>query len=147
MVVDNAVNEPPGDVVASPTEVSPGPTVPSPATDDVPLILSVGRLVSKKGFTDLVRACDLLNRRGVPFRCRIIGEGPERPRLEAMIEELSRLESETDELAERLQRKFFQREAELGIGTVFWYHMIRWIDQMANYADRVGSRLRLLIAR
>ena len=52
-----------------------------------------------------------------------------------------------DELAERLQRKIFQREAELGIGTVFWYHMIRWIDQMANYADRVGSRLRLLIAR
>jgi len=67
-------------------------------------------------------------------------------RVEAMIGELSRLESETDELAERLHRKLFQREAELGIGTVFWYHMIRWIDQMANYADRVGSRLRLLIA-
>jgi len=72
--------------------------------------------------------------------------GREVARVEAMIGELSRLESETDELAERLHRKLFQREAELGIGTVFWYHMIRWIDQMANYADRVGSRLRLLIA-
>jgi predicted phosphate transport protein (TIGR00153 family) len=72
--------------------------------------------------------------------------GREVARVEAMIEELSRLESETDDLAERLHRKLFEREAELGIGTVFWYQMIRWIEQMANYADRVGSRLRLLIA-
>jgi predicted phosphate transport protein (TIGR00153 family) len=73
--------------------------------------------------------------------------GREVARVEAMIEELSRLESETDELAERLHRKLFERESELGISTVFWYHMIRWIDQMADHADRVGSRLRLLIAR
>ena len=73
--------------------------------------------------------------------------GREVARVEAMIEELSRLESETDELAERLHRKLFQREAELGISTVFWYDMISWIERMADHADRVGSRLRLLIAR
>ena len=73
--------------------------------------------------------------------------GREVARVEAMIEELSRLESETDELAERLHRKLFQREEELGISTVFWYDMIRWIGRMADHADRVGSRLRLLIAR
>jgi predicted phosphate transport protein (TIGR00153 family) len=73
--------------------------------------------------------------------------GREVARVEAMIEQLSHLESETDDLAERLHRKLFERETELGVSTVFWYDMIRWIEGMANYADRVGSRLRLLIAR
>ena len=73
--------------------------------------------------------------------------GREVARVEAMIEQLSRLESETDELAERLHRKLFERETELGVSTVFWYDMIRWIERMADHADRVGSRLRLLIAR
>jgi colanic acid/amylovoran biosynthesis glycosyltransferase len=41
-----------------------------------PLILAVGRLIEKKGFADLVRACDLLRRDGVSFSCRIVGKGP-----------------------------------------------------------------------
>ncbi len=41
----------------------------------VPLILSVGRLVEKKGFPDLIKACQLLRRRGLQFRCRIVGGG------------------------------------------------------------------------
>ena len=40
-----------------------------------PLILGIGRLVAKKGFADLIDACTLLARRGVSFRCRIIGAG------------------------------------------------------------------------
>jgi glycosyltransferase involved in cell wall biosynthesis len=40
-----------------------------------PLILSVGRLVEKKGFADLIKACRLLKDRGVTFRCEIIGSG------------------------------------------------------------------------
>ncbi len=52
---------------------------------EVPLILSVGRLVPKKGMAVLIEACRLLKAEGVPFRCRIIGEGPERPRLEMQI--------------------------------------------------------------
>lgn len=38
-------------------------------------IVAVGRLVEKKGFADLVRACALLRERGEVFRCRIIGTG------------------------------------------------------------------------
>lgn len=49
-------------------------------------ILSVGRLVEKKGFVDLVDACALLRDRGVRFDCEIIGEGPERRTLEGRIE-------------------------------------------------------------
>lgn len=43
----------------------------------VPLILSVGRFVAKKGFPYLVQACHLLKQRGQLFRCRIIGEADE----------------------------------------------------------------------
>ena len=37
-------------------------------------VLGVGRLVAKKGFDVLVEACAVLNRRGVPFDARIIGQ-------------------------------------------------------------------------
>ncbi|GGK17091.1 colanic acid biosynthesis glycosyltransferase WcaL [Deinococcus malanensis] len=50
-----------------------------------PLILGVGRLVEKKGFTDLIDACALLARRGVPFECRIVGRGELEPVLRAQI--------------------------------------------------------------
>lgn len=38
-----------------------------------PLILSVGRMVEKKGFTYLVEACRLLKEKGYEFTCRIVG--------------------------------------------------------------------------
>jgi colanic acid/amylovoran biosynthesis glycosyltransferase len=41
-----------------------------------PLLLGVGRLVEKKGFDDLVRACARLRERGLEFRCLIVGKGP-----------------------------------------------------------------------
>jgi glycosyltransferase involved in cell wall biosynthesis len=47
-------------------------------------ILSVGRLVPKKGFPDLVRALALLRARGVPIRTDIYGGGPLREELEAL---------------------------------------------------------------
>lgn len=50
-----------------------------------PLILAVGRLVRKKGFHVLVEACRQLQGDGVPFHCTIVGEGPERQNLEALI--------------------------------------------------------------
>lgn len=39
-------------------------------------ILSVGRLIEKKGYDDLISACALLRDRGFKFKCRIVGEGP-----------------------------------------------------------------------
>lgn len=52
------------------------------------LILSVGRLVPKKGLNYLVEACGMLKKRGVEFECLIIGEGPERSFLEELIANL-----------------------------------------------------------
>lgn len=47
-------------------------------------LLSVGRLVPMKGFDVLLSALAELNARGETFSCTIIGEGPERARLEAL---------------------------------------------------------------
>src|SRR5262249_4539367 len=54
-----------------------------------PLIIAVGRLIPKKGFSDLVRTCQLLAERGKSFRCEIIGEGPLEDELRSQIDELS----------------------------------------------------------
>jgi glycosyltransferase involved in cell wall biosynthesis len=51
-------------------------------------LLSVGRLVAKKGHAFQLDLCAELHRRGVAARLRIIGEGPERSRLEGRIREL-----------------------------------------------------------
>ncbi len=53
-----------------------------------PLILSVGRLVEKKGFPDLIAACTQLKQGGRRFRCAIYGEGPLHGELSALIERL-----------------------------------------------------------
>jgi glycosyltransferase involved in cell wall biosynthesis len=50
-----------------------------------PLILAVGRLIAKKGFADLIRACGLFAERGKSFQCEIIGEGPLENDLRAQI--------------------------------------------------------------
>ena len=67
-------------------------------------------------------------------------------RVEEMINAVNRAESETDAVAERCLRTLFEIEDELGVSTLFWYRIIQWIAQMADYAERVGNRLRLLLA-
>jgi colanic acid/amylovoran biosynthesis glycosyltransferase len=49
-------------------------------------IVSVGRLIPKKGYTELVEACSLLNKQGFDFRCTIVGGGPEHLPLRQLIE-------------------------------------------------------------
>lgn len=48
-------------------------------------ILSVGRLVPKKGHEDLIAACASLRDQGVDFECQIVGSGPLRESLAAEI--------------------------------------------------------------
>jgi predicted phosphate transport protein (TIGR00153 family) len=72
--------------------------------------------------------------------------GREVARVDEMIEELSRMETHTDELEERVQRLLFGMEDELGISAIFWYRLVDDVGEMADYAERVGNRLRLLTA-
>jgi glycosyltransferase involved in cell wall biosynthesis len=53
-----------------------------------PLIITVGRLIPKKGFADLIRVCALLAERGKLFGCEIIGEGSLENELRRQIDEL-----------------------------------------------------------
>src|SRR2546425_1490489 len=63
---------------------------PLPAKQDpAPLILSVGRLVSFKGFEYLIDACAELTRRGLDFTCEIVGDGPLRENLQGKIDKLN----------------------------------------------------------
>jgi glycosyltransferase involved in cell wall biosynthesis len=48
---------------------------------DVPMLVSIGRMVEKKGFADLLHALHELATTGHSFRCRIYGDGPLRGRL------------------------------------------------------------------
>jgi glycosyltransferase involved in cell wall biosynthesis len=59
-----------------------------PAPGEAPLILSVGRLVEKKGFPDLLRAVALLRGSGRQLRLAIYGDGPLRAELTALAEQL-----------------------------------------------------------
>ena len=56
--------------------------------DEIPILVSVGRLVAMKGFDFLIRASRILRDQGVEHRIRIIGDGPERETLAALIGEL-----------------------------------------------------------
>lgn len=57
---------------------------------DRPLVGAVGRLSPEKGFDLLIRAADQLLRDGHDFDLLVVGEGDERPRLEALIAQLDR---------------------------------------------------------
>jgi predicted phosphate transport protein (TIGR00153 family) len=67
-------------------------------------------------------------------------------RVEGMISELGRIETETDVLLDRACRTLFAMESELGVASLYWHQLLLWIADLADYAERVGNRLRLLIA-
>jgi glycosyltransferase involved in cell wall biosynthesis len=85
--------------------------MPGTQVEESTLIVSVGRLVAKKGFDVLLEAARVLRERGIAFRVEILGDGPERGRLETMIRDLD-LESVVrirglcvrDEVREALRR-------------------------------------------
>ncbi|MEP6685371.1 MAG: glycosyltransferase family 4 protein [Verrucomicrobiota bacterium] len=81
----------------------------------IPLIISVGRLVEKKGFAHLIEACRRLKERGLDFSCEIIGEGPLEDSLRAQIVK-SKLEALVSLRGAQSQGEIVQR---LSAATVF----------------------------
>ena len=71
----------------------------------VPLIVSIGRLIEKKGFSDLIEACRILAESGCNFCCEIIGEGP--------LENDLRVQIEASNLTEKVTLAGAQSEAEV----------------------------------
>lgn len=66
-----------------------------PYQDRPPKLIAVGRLVEKKGFDDLIRACAILRDKGTPFSCEIIGSGDQHDRLYTLVQTLN-LENHVD---------------------------------------------------
>ncbi len=74
--------------------------------------------------------------------------GKEATQVSDMISELNRIEDETDELGLKLTRELFAQEDSIKpVSVLMWYQLIQWVGDLADYAEKVGDRLRLLIAK
>ena len=78
----------------------------------IPTIVSIGRLIDKKGFADLIRACDLLKKRGRDFHCEIIGEGPLENDLRTQI---AQLKSQVNLAGPKTQTQIIQQLAKASV--------------------------------
>ena len=75
-------------------------------------------------------------------------KGRESDLVMSMIDNLNNIETDTDEIASHLLSQMFAHEDEFDpVSIIIWHRLINWIGDLANYAERVGNRLRLLIAR
>jgi len=74
--------------------------------------------------------------------------GLEVDRVERMLEKLGATESETDTMQEALRQTLFTLESTLApVDVIFTYRLIDWVGNVADNAERVGSRLSLMLAR
>lgn len=74
--------------------------------------------------------------------------GPEADKVMYMIDELNKIETDTDLHAVGLMKLLFAHEEEIGaVSTVMWDRVIHWVGDLANFAERAGNRHRLLLAR
>ena len=68
--------------------------------------------------------------------------------VETLIIELDRLEHENDKLQVKIRAVLFKLEGEMPpVNVVFLYKIIDWVGELANEAQKVGSRLQILLAR
>ena len=65
-----------------------------------------------------------------------------------MISELDRLENRADEMEVSIRAALFALESEMPpVDVMFLYRVIDWVGDVADRAQKVGSRLELLLAR
>ena len=68
--------------------------------------------------------------------------------VQSMIRKLDEIESDTDKIQVRVRAELFKRERELPpVDVMFLYRIIDWVGDLADLAQRVGSRLELMLAR
>ena len=74
--------------------------------------------------------------------------GPESQVVLRMIDELNKIETDTDVKGVEVLRELFNHEDEIGaVSVIIWFRLIHMIGDLANYAERVGNRHRLFLAR
>lgn len=74
--------------------------------------------------------------------------GPDSESVIEMVDQLNKIESDTDQMGLELSRSLFAHEDDMKpVSVVFWYDLIIMIGDLADYSEKVGNRLRLLLAR
>ncbi|MCU7939765.1 MAG: TIGR00153 family protein [gamma proteobacterium symbiont of Bathyaustriella thionipta] len=74
--------------------------------------------------------------------------GREATDVETMVEELSNIEDETDQMGRDLVQLLFSIEDNMNpVSVMFWYQMIQWVGNLGDHAEDVGNQMRLLIAK
>ena len=73
--------------------------------------------------------------------------GPEARKVSAMIDELNEIEHQSDQTGAGVSKALFAHEDQINpVSVIFWYRLLEWIGDTADYAEAVGNRLRLMIA-
>ena len=73
--------------------------------------------------------------------------GPEARKVSAMIDELNEIEHQSDQTGAAVSKALFAHEDQINpVSVIFWYRLLEWIGDTADYAEAVGNRLRLMIA-
>lgn len=74
--------------------------------------------------------------------------GSEVQLVESMINMLDEIENDTDKIQVQIRSALFAIEKQLDpVEVMFLYRIIDWIGDLGNLAQRVGSRLELMLAR
>ena len=75
-------------------------------------------------------------------------KGRELKLVNKMINELDSIEDDTDQMQIKLRRALFEIERDFNpIDVMFLYKIIEWVGVLADQAQRVGSRIELMLAR
>ena len=73
--------------------------------------------------------------------------GPQALRVSGMIDELNEIEHQSDLTGIAVSKALFAHEDQINpVSVIFWYKLLEWIGDTADYAEAVGNRLRLMIA-
>ena len=66
----------------------------------------------------------------------------------SIIKKVNKLESESDKIQSKIRNKIFPIEGDFApVDVMFYYRAIEWLGELADSAQKVGSRLEVLLAR
>ncbi|MDB2590091.1 TIGR00153 family protein [Candidatus Thioglobus sp.] len=72
----------------------------------------------------------------------------ERKVVGSIISDINELESESDKIQHVIRTKLFPLEAGLPpVDVIFYYRAVEWLGELADSAQKVGSRLEVLLAK
>ncbi|SFV69136.1 Phosphate transport regulator (distant homolog of PhoU) [hydrothermal vent metagenome] len=69
-------------------------------------------------------------------------------KVNSIIANINKLESQSDKIQHTIRKKLFPLESELPpVDVIFYYRAIEWLGELADSAQRVGSRLEILLVK